>query len=106
MQFMYTLPPHIEIILLYCGRVLIGMSLGCSDCCVLSILIFWFHKAHGNKSFAATCLYIGTILALIMPRLCVDAMHSLLSQSYAFVMPIVLNLLDLAVICGELREEW
>jgi len=82
---------NVNIILIYIGRILIGMSLGCSDSIILSILIFWFQKSQ-NMSFVSTFICIATMLSVIIGRLCIESISEVsLSISSSFILPILIN---------------
>ena len=52
------------ILLLYIGRIFIGISLGFNDSVILSILIFWFQKAQ-KIAFSSIFIFITTLFPII-----------------------------------------
>ena len=78
-----------NLILLYIGRIFIGIALGFNDSVILSILIFWFQKST-NMAFASTFVSITTMLTIVIGRLCLESLSKIsLSISSAFILPVV-----------------
>eukprot|EP01084_Bolivina_argentea_P233380 393109_1 len=87
---------NINIILIYIGRILIGISLGCNVSIILSILIFWFQKSI-NISIASTFICISIMLSIIISRISIEF---LVFTPTLFILPILINFASIWILFG------
>lgn len=89
-----------QYILLYIGRIFIGISLGFNDSIILSILIFWFQKAE-KIAFSSIFIFISVVISIIFIHLFENEYSFIYNNDYNLFIsltPILVNFISIWIL--------